>query len=71
MTSVNKIVAINIRAFRKHHKLTQKELSERVGISRSYLNDLEHARKNMSILTLEKIAIKLDVPICTLLSEDN
>ncbi|WP_198549521.1 helix-turn-helix domain-containing protein [Macrococcoides caseolyticum] len=58
---LNKVIAMNIRAFRKHHKLTQKELAERVDITRCHLNDIEHLRKNVSIQTLERIANKLEV----------
>lgn len=58
---LNKVIAMNIRAFRKHHKLTQKELAERAGITRCHLNDIEHLRKNVSIQTLERIANKLEV----------
>lgn len=59
--NLNKIVAMNIRAFRKHHNLTQKELAERVNITMCHLNDIEHSRKNVSLRTLEQIAKKLDV----------
>ncbi|MEK4815814.1 helix-turn-helix transcriptional regulator [Macrococcus sp. FSL R5-0951] len=52
---------MNIRAYRKYHKLTQKELAERAGITRCHLNDIEHSRKNISIQTLENIANKLEV----------
>lgn len=58
---LNNVIAMNIRAFRKHHKLTQKELAERVDITRCHLNDIEHSRKNVSLQTLEQIAKKLDV----------
>lgn len=58
---LNKVIAMNIRAYRKYYKLTQRELAERVGITRCHLNDIEHLRKNVSIQTLEKIAKKLEV----------
>ncbi|WP_411844438.1 helix-turn-helix domain-containing protein [Salinicoccus sp. HZC-1] len=61
---------MNIRAIRRHRKLTQKELSERVGISRGYLGDLEKNRKHsMSLRTLSGIAQKLDVPIEELIKQ--
>lgn len=58
---LNKVIAMNIRAYRKYYRLTQKELAERVGITRCHLNDIEHSRKNVSIQTLERIANKLEV----------
>lgn len=59
--NLNRVIAMNIRAYRKYHKLTQKELAERSGITRCHLNDIEHSRKNISIQTLENIARKLEV----------
>ncbi len=58
---LNQTISMNIRAYRKYHKLTQKELAERAGITRCHLNDIEHLRKNISIQTLENIANKLEV----------
>lgn len=48
-------------------KKTQSEFAERIGISRSYLGDLENNRKNPSIETLSKIANKLDISLNELL----
>lgn len=59
--NLNQTISMNIRAYRKYHKLTQKELAERAGITRCHLNDIEHLRKNISIQTLENIANKLEV----------
>ncbi len=59
--NLNQVIAMNIRAYRKYYRLTQKELAERAGITRCHLNDIEHLRKNISIQTLEKIAKKLEV----------
>lgn len=59
--NLNQTIAMNIRAYRKYHKLTQKELAERVDITRCHLNDIEHSRKNVSIQTLERIANKLEI----------
>lgn len=70
MSDINKVVAMNIRAIRKYRKLTQKELAERAGISRSYLGDLEKCRKHsMSLNTLSNLAQKLDVPIEKLIKQ--
>lgn len=59
--NLNQTISMNIRAYRKYHKLTQKELAERAGITRCHLNDIEHLRKNISIQALENIAKKLEV----------
>lgn len=49
----------NIYALRKKRKLTQKQLANRVGMSKSYLCEIELNRKIPSILVLNKIAVAL------------
>lgn len=51
----------NIKTIRKERNLTQLEFAEKVGLSRSYLSDLENDRKNISTKTLELLSEKLDV----------
>ena len=43
-----------------HKNLSQKELSERVGIAQTELNDFIHGRKNFSVERLERIAESLE-----------
>ena len=50
----------NIRAIRKERKLTQEELAKNMGISRTYLSDIENSRKNPSSKTLESLSEKLN-----------
>lgn len=47
--------------------LSQVELALRSGMSKNYLNDLEHGRRNASIAVLWRIASALDVPLSFLL----
>ena len=54
-------VGDNIKAIRKEKKITQTTLANDMGISRSYLSDLENNRRNPSTKTLESLAEKLDV----------
>lgn len=51
----------NVRMIRKEKRLTQKALAKKIGISRSYLSDIENNRKNPSSKTIESFAEKLDV----------
>lgn len=51
----------NIKQIRKEKKLTQQELAKKMGISRSYLSDVENNRYNPSSKTIETLAEKLDV----------
>lgn len=52
-----------IKEIRKNENMTQEQFAKRIGVSRSYLNDVENARKNPSIKTIEKLANKMDMTI--------
>src|SRR5699024_4954902 len=51
----------NIKKIRKEKKITQQQLAKQIGISRSYLGDLENNRYSPSARTLDMLANKLDV----------
>ncbi|HCS30607.1 helix-turn-helix domain-containing protein [uncultured Enterococcus sp.] len=57
----------NLKVLRKKAKKNQTKFAKDIGISRTYLSDLEHNRKSLSIDTIEKIAKKLNVPVTDLL----
>ncbi|WP_312043887.1 helix-turn-helix transcriptional regulator, partial [Erwinia sp.] len=61
-------VGERIRLFRKRKQLSQIALSERSGIDRTYLSDIENGKRNISLLTLNNLAVALDVPIEVLVS---
>ena len=50
----------NIKRIRTNKRLTQGEFAKEVGISRSYLGDLENNRKSPTVETLEKISSKME-----------
>ncbi len=60
-------VGENIRSLRKSMNMTQDEFAHEIGISRSYLGDLENNRRNPSSETLKKISKKLGVSLLYLL----
>jgi len=57
----------NIKRFRRMKNLTQRALGEIVGISNTYLSDMEIGRTNPSIKTLKKVARGLEVSYVELL----
>jgi len=59
----------NIRKYRKIKNITQKELGETIGISNTYLSDIETGRTNPSIKTLKKIAKGLEINYMELLKD--
>ena len=59
-----------IREYRKNHGYTQKELSERLEVSRSYLSDVENGRVRGSIEFMSRVSIVLNIPITDLIDFD-
>lgn len=57
------LIGSRLQKLRTKRKITQKALSEKSGISRSYLADVEHNRCNPSLDTIEALAnaLKLDL----------
>ncbi|MBU5253114.1 helix-turn-helix domain-containing protein [Lysinibacillus capsici] len=55
------IVGVNIREIRKQKKLTQEELAEKCGLQTSYLAGVERGVRNITLQTLEKIALGLEI----------
>lgn len=62
-------IGLNIKRLRKDKKLSQFQLSTEAEIPKNQIGRIERAEINTTILTLNKIAIVLDVDIKELLSE--
>ncbi len=58
---VRKIVGLNIRKARTAAGLSQEELAGRMGVEQYYISGLESGRRNITLVTLWKAAIALDV----------
>lgn len=56
-----------LRLVRIYHNLTPAETSQRLGISRSYLSELEKGSKTASIEVLNKYAVAFDMPVSSLM----
>ena len=55
-----------VRARREGLGLTQEELAGRAGIHRTYLSDVERGGRNLSLVTIERLAAALDVTMSEL-----
>lgn len=64
-------VGERIRALRRKRGLTLQQFTEQVGISTSYLSQIENARANTNLTTLQRIASALQVPLVDLFSDEN
>jgi transcriptional regulator with XRE-family HTH domain len=60
-----------VRELRRHMGLTQAAFAERCGLHRTYINSVEHGRRNTMLRNLAIIAHELEVPLSKLLEEDN
>jgi len=56
-----KIIGKNIAAIRKKEGITQEDLAGLAEVDRSYLSEIENGHKNMSVMSLLKIASALKV----------
>ena len=63
-------IGSKIKEARENKKLTQLELSEKLGISRNYISDLENDRNTPSVKTLARISIELDMDLNILIGND-
>ena len=61
------MIGDNIRDVRRSRGMTQAELAEASGLSRSYLADAEQGRYSPSVKTLQVIASALGVPTSALI----
>lgn len=65
------IVGLAIRNARKNKSLTQSETAEKLGISRSYLSDLENGRYAPSSEKLLLLFMVLEIDINSIIKEIN
>lgn len=68
--SIRKIVAKNVKKYRKLNNLTQENLAEAANISNTYVANIECGQTWVSDKTLEKIAVALHIDIYLLFLPD-
>lgn len=62
-------LGLKIREFRQSRHVTQTDLCEKIGLSRSFLNELEKGKKKPSAETLLRIAAFFNVTVSELIGE--
>lgn len=60
----------NLKAIRKRMKLTQQEMADKMGISQSYLCDMENSRKCLNVNTALLTAKRLNISVGELVNDD-
>ena len=66
---VRAIIGWNIRRLRVEHGLSQERLALAASVDRAYLGRIERGSENLTVSTLEAIAIALSSPVANLLTE--
>lgn len=59
----------NMKYYRKQAGLTQEKLAEAIGMSTSYIGDMEARERFPSAETIDKIANALNIPVSVLFNE--
>ena len=63
-------IAKKLKDYRDKHKLNQFEFAEECGISRETLSLIERCKTNLSMDTLDLLAVRMDVTLSELLSNE-
>jgi transcriptional regulator with XRE-family HTH domain len=58
-STIVKTVAANVRKARKALNLSQEELAFEAGLDRTYISQVERAKRNMTIVVLARLAAAL------------
>lgn len=56
-------IGVVLHSIRQKHKLTQVDFSKKLGISRSFLSEVESGKKTPSVEQLEGISNNLGIPL--------
>ena len=67
-TSTRHIVALNIRRIRKEQGLSQERLANMAEIHRTYIGAIERGERNITLDSLDKIALALNVSVAELVN---
>ncbi|WP_263079894.1 helix-turn-helix transcriptional regulator [Endozoicomonas sp. Mp262] len=63
MTNPRKEFGVRLRELRQEQLMTQEELAHRAGLNRTYIGDIERGEKNITLISMTKLAKALGVKI--------
>jgi len=64
---ITRLVGKRLRELRQAKGLSQEQLGELCGLHRTYVGAVERGEKNVTVVTLSRIATALGVPVRTFL----
>jgi CheY-like chemotaxis protein len=65
---VRKPFGAAVKSWRSRLRISQEELAGRAGLHRTYVCDIERGARNVSLVSIEKLARALEIPTATLFS---
>lgn len=68
---VRRVIGENVRRIRLAEDVSQEALAVRMGVDRAYISSLELGQRNITVISLWRVAEALGVPANTLLIEDD
>lgn len=60
----------NVQRLRADHGLSQEQFADRTGIHRTYIGGIERGERNVTLQTLERLAIAFDLDPVELLDDN-
>ena len=70
VADLQSIIAKNVRSYRESKGLTQQELADLADLHRNYILEVEKGSRNLTVITLEKIAQALSIKPERLLADE-
>ncbi len=67
---IRKKIGLRIKEYRTNLKLTQEALAFKAEIDKTYVNEVENGKRNISVINLEKIITALEVSISEFFSSN-
>jgi len=67
---LTKTLSNNIKNFRSDLNLSQEELADKCGLHRTYVGAVERGERNVTLSSLEVLALALNVDVPTLLTDN-
>ena len=64
---LQQILGRNLRAYRKAHNLSQEGFAEIMGVHRTFMGGLERGERNLTLRSLERIAMRISIDPVALL----
>lgn len=69
ISKLQSVIAVNVKKYRLTKGLSQEEFADLCGYHRTYIGSIERAERNITVSTLEALALALNVEPSDLLRE--